>query len=365
MNTIEKPVQLGVIIKPVKIAIIIVLVVVISILHYSTIHGTIGVHIPHRELYFIPILLAGFWFGLNFGLITSLAVSLIYAPHVFVHSELENNIWPVGFQILVFNLVAVMMGILVERGKRQQEKILTIEKLAVLGRAAIAVGHEMKDLLGALKRIASRAKGLNYNELDRDFQREMSRLEQMVEILSSFVTTEHVQLFSHDINEVVQNRIENYKKAARKLGVNFEADLDDSSCPSRVNTETIGWILDQIILNALEVSDKGQTIHIRSHRSGDDCQVEIEDEGSGIKPEHLQNIFKPFFTTKKNGHGLALSASRKIMHDLGGDIQVTSEKGKGAIFTVTIPREYSGKPLAVDPIATVIQGEKVERIYRE
>ena len=129
------------------------------------------------------------------------------------------------------------------------------------------------------------------------------------------------------------------KKAAGKLDVILEKNLDDSGCPSRVNTEAISWVLDQIIVNALEVSPRGKTIQIRSHRSGENCLVEIEDEGSGIKSEHLPNIFKPFFTTKKNGHGLALSASRKIMQDMGGDIQVAGEKGKGAKFTVSIPRE--------------------------
>jgi signal transduction histidine kinase len=365
MNTEEIPDRLGSLLKPAKMVIIAALVIVITILHYSTIHGTLGVHIPHRELFFVPILLTGFWFGLNFGLITSLVVSLIYAPHVFVHSEIQNNIWPVSFQIVVFNLVALMMGILVERGRCQQEKMLTAEKLAVLGRAAIAVGHEMKDLLGALRRFAGHAKGLNSTKLDRDFNREMSRLEQMVDILSSFVTTEPVQLFSHDVNEIIGERVNYHKNAAGKLGVIFETNIDDSGCPSQVNTEAISWVLDQIIVNALEVSPRGKTLQIRSHRGAENCKVEIEDEGGGIKPEHLPNIFKPFFTTKKNGHGLALSASRKIMQDMGGDIQVAGEMAKGAKFTVTIPREYSGKPLAIDPVSTLIRGEKVERIYRE
>jgi C4-dicarboxylate-specific signal transduction histidine kinase len=258
-----------------------------------------------------------------------------------------------------------MMGILVERGRRQQEKILVAEKLAVLGRAAIAVGHEMKDLLGALKRLADQAKGLNHTELNHDFNREMSRLEQMVDILSSFVTTEPVQLFSHDVNEIIVDRVNHHKKASGKPGIIIDTDLDDSGCPSQVNTEAISWILDQIIVNALEVSTRGKKIQIRSHRNAENCKVEIEDEGSGIKPEHLPNIFKPFFTTKKNGHGLALSASRKIMQDMGGDIQVAGEMGKGAKFTVSIPREYSGKPLAIDPVTTVIRGEKIERLYRE
>jgi C4-dicarboxylate-specific signal transduction histidine kinase len=82
--------------------------------------------------------------------------------------------------------------------------------------------------------------------------------------------------------------------------------------------------------------------------------LEIEDEGPGIKPEHLPQMFTPFFTTKKMGHGLALASCRKVLRDMGCDIQAASGQGKGAIFTVTIPRDSSVKPLAADPIATVI-----------
>ena len=298
MEAFEKPLNLNFLLKPTKIGLVVLLVIAVTILHYSTLHGKLGLHIPHRELYFIPILLASFWFGLSFGLVTSLTVSLIYAPHVFVNSELQSNFLPVVFQIVVFNLVAIMLGWLIDRGKRQQERILTVEKLAVLGRAAIAVGHEMKDLLGALKRIAGKMTGLKYKELDRDFEQEMMRLEQMVDILSSFVPAEPVQLFSHDLNETIWQRIEHHQRTAKKIGISIEAKLDEGGCPSRVNTEAIGWIIDQIIVNALEASSKGKTIYIRSERHGGTCRVEIEDEGSGIKPEHLPNIFKPFFTTK-------------------------------------------------------------------
>ena len=93
--------------------------------------------------------------------------------------------------------------------------------------------------------------------------------------------------------------------------------------------------------------------------------MEIEDEGSGIKPEHLPNIFKPFFTTKETGQGLALGSCRKSLLDMGGDIEVASVYGKGATFILAIPREYSGKALAVDPVTSVIQGQKVERIYKD
>jgi len=112
----------------------------------------------------------------------------------------------------------------------------------------------------------------------------------------------------------------------------FEARIDEGGCPSGVNTETLERIIDQIILNALKVSSKGDTIRIRSERHGNNCKLEIEDEGSGIKTEHLPNIFKPFFTTKERGQGLALAGCRKSLIDMGGVIEVASEYGKGAAF---------------------------------
>jgi hypothetical protein len=218
-------------IKPIKVGLILIFITMITILHYGTLHGQLGQHIPHRELFFIPILLASFWYGLSFGLITSLTVSLIYAPHVFVHGELQNNLLAVSFQISVFNLVALMLGWLVERRKRQHSQLIVFEKLAVLGRAAIAVGHEMKDLLGAIKKIAIRLKSLKSKELDKDFEKEMSRLERMVKILSSFDTVGPMQLFSNDLNMIIREKLAYHRKAADKSGVNLEENLDDKGCP--------------------------------------------------------------------------------------------------------------------------------------
>ena len=97
----------------------------------------------------------------------------------------------------------------------------------------------------------------------------------------------------------------------------------------------------------------------------ENCIIEVKDEGPGIRPEHLPKIFTPFFTTKKNGQGLALAGCRKTLRDMGGDIQVDSRLGDGATFTLIIPRDYSGKPLINDPVASVLQGRGPGRLYRE
>ena len=341
-------------VKLFKVAMVVILVAIITALHYRTMHGLLELHILHRELYFIPILLASFWFGIKFGLVTSVVVSIIYVPQVYLSNTPQSATLTVGFQILIFNLVAIILGYLVDRQKRRQQEVLGFENMAVLGRAAAAVGHEMQDLLAALKRLAGQAKELKWTELESDFGEEMARLEKMVDIISSFAPKESVQLFSYDLNLIIREKLNEYKRTAKKAGVILEVKLDDNGCPSEVNIEKIGHVIDQIMKNALEVTGAGKTIQIRSHRKGSYCTLEIEDEGPGIKPEHLSKMFTPFFTTKKMGQGLALASCRKVLRDMGCNIQAASEQGKGATFTVTIPRESSGKPFAVDPLATVI-----------
>ncbi len=324
--------------KTAKIALITALVVVITLLHYGTIHGHLGLHILHRELYFVPILLASFWFGLRVGLTTAVAVSLIYAPHVFVYDDPHGTLLTVGSQILVFNLVAIVLGWLTDRQRRQQRDILEAENLALLGRAAVAVGYEMKFALTALKRMVRQTSRLQYTEFDRDFEQEMSRLERTVDILSSFAPPERVQMLSTDLNHVIEERIEHLKEAINKENINLEVQLDDGGCPSQIDAEKIGWVLDNLIINAMEVSTPGQKIAVSSDRRSDHCRVEVRDQGPGIRPEHLPKIFVPFFTTKAKGTGLSLAACKKIMRDLGGDIQVASTWGEGATFTLMVPR---------------------------
>jgi signal transduction histidine kinase len=324
----------------VKITIIATLTMVITILHYGAIRGHLGLHILHRELYFIPILLASFWFGLKVGITTAVVISLIYAPHVFIYNDPHGTHLTVISQVLVFNLVAIVLGWLADRQRRQQQEMVEAENLTLLGQAAVAIGYEMKDIVGALKRTThNQKKGLQSAEFDRDFEQELGRLENVVDTLSSFASPERIEMLSTDLNKIISERIEHYQSSASKSEVTLEAQLDERGCPTRVDAGLLGRVLDNLIKNAIEASNPGQTVIVRSHRGGLTCSVEVQDQGPGIRPEHLPKMFVPFFTTKEKGTGLGLAASKKIMHDLGGDIQVASTGAEGSTFTLTIPRE--------------------------
>ncbi len=239
----------------------------------------------------------------------------------------------------MFNFVALMVGSLVDRWKRQQERMLVVERAATIGDAANAVASEMKRMLGSLKFIAQKHHE-SYTELGQDYEKELHHLEQMVDILSSFKPAGTPPAFTYDLNSIVADRIEYFRPVAAEAGLSFKLDLDERGCPSRVNAESMKRILDRLVQNAIEASSQGGTIHVITKRGGDHNQVIIIDQGHGIKFEDMPKVFKPFFTTKPGGSGLSLSASYKTMQEMKGDIQVSSTYGEGATFTINVPREF-------------------------
>jgi signal transduction histidine kinase len=81
------------------------------------------------------------------------------------------------------------------------------------------------------------------------------------------------------------------------------------------------------------------TLIIRSRRTRDEVEIELEDEGPGIPTENLGRIFDPFFTTKPPGQGtgLGLAIAQGIVNDHRGRIEVSSVVGKGSVFRVVLP----------------------------
>jgi len=106
----------------IKGALIVGLTVLISVFHYNAIHGNLGMHLFHRELYFFPILMAAFWFGLKIGLVTSIGISMVYAPHVFLFKDPHSELLTIVLQIFMFNIVGLMLGWMVDREQKKQEE---------------------------------------------------------------------------------------------------------------------------------------------------------------------------------------------------------------------------------------------------
>ncbi len=106
-----------------------------------------------------------------------------------------------------------------------------------------------------------------------------------------------------------------------------------------ITSKSIPRVIDSLVDNVLNISERGQSIILRSKQGAEFCTFEVADSGPGVAQENETKLFSTFFTTKPDGYGLSLSSGRKALRDLGGDLIYQSNESGGAIFRMKIPRE--------------------------
>jgi len=347
----------------------------ISLLHYLTPLHLPMLHDIFQRLYYIPIILAAFWFGFRGGLSSAIVVSVLYAPHILFQwgghltMELEKYL-----EIILYNVVGGITGLLSQqertrasqlqetaRGleesneqlRRQSELILEIEgqmrraeRLSVLGELSAALAHEIRNPLGSIKGAAEILRD-DYRPGDRKYEfleilvGETERLDRVVEEFLRLARPRTVESGVCDVMEELRNMITLVSAEAKRRGV--ELKLEPAALPGVTgDREKLRQAFLNIILNGLQATLPGGKVTITASSAHDAAaggQVEIcfIDTGAGIDSATLARIFDPFFTTKEGGTGLGLAITEKIIAGHGGSIDVESEPGRGTTVKVTIP----------------------------
>jgi len=139
-----------------------------------------------------------------------------------------------------------------------------------------------------------------------------------------------------DVCATVEHAVMFARQQAVTKRVMIELEVNGDIPPVDHDPNQINQVLLNLLLNAIQSMDKPGTIHVSLENDDDAVLIAVADEGKGIAPENLPNIFRPFFTTKGHGTGLGLSLARRIVEAHGGQIDVTSEVGKGTRFQVRL-----------------------------
>jgi PAS domain S-box-containing protein len=241
--------------------------------------------------------------------------------------------------------------------KRENElRLIMSERLAALGLMASGIAHEINNPLasiaacaeGLLNRIR---KGQLSQELFENYLKiineEVIRCKSITTSMLSFVRKTPYEKKDVDIHSVIEKVLEliGFQGRLREVKVvkNFEGPLI-----VRASEGELKQVFLSVIVNALDAMDDTGSLTIgtgvvpHDHFSEDegDVFIKVTDTGPGIPAENVDKIFDPFYTTRtgKGGTGLGLSIAHKIIKDHNGSISVTSEKGKGTSFTITLPK---------------------------
>ncbi len=153
-------------------------------------------------------------------------------------------------------------------------------------------------------------------------------------------TKPHFEL--QDIREIMDGMVLLISTEVKKKNMEIVTQYENSLPIIAIDKEQIKQVFLNILLNAIEATNEGGMVRVEirsiSTKRGETfVQAEISDTGNGIPEEHLENVFTPFFTTKKKGSGLGLSNAHQIIQEHGGTINVESRVGEGSSFFVNLP----------------------------
>jgi two-component system sensor histidine kinase HydH len=138
----------------------------------------------------------------------------------------------------------------------------------------------------------------------------------------------------HDVVAEALN-VAKYYKGSRQRRI--EADHAADVPPVLGRHDLLVQVVLNLLLNAIDATEKDGRIAIRSAARDGQVELTLQDDGCGMTPEQAERIFQPYFTTKKNGTGLGLYVTRKLVTEHGGGIDFTTTPGAGTTFTVRLP----------------------------
>jgi PAS domain S-box-containing protein len=226
-----------------------------------------------------------------------------------------------------------------------EQKVRETERMAYIGEITTSLSHEIRNPLSAVHmnlQILKKNPKLEGNDQRRiDISiREVRRLERILKELLDFAKPIQLNFELQSINRILSSSIELLEMKFKEEKIVLTAELDPEIPMLRVDQEKLEQALINLLLNALEASPVSGNIHVESKwvkREFEVAMIAVSDEGHGIPEESLNDIFKPFFTTKSRGTGLGLSNVKQIIEAHKGWVEVENRTPRGAVFKLYLP----------------------------
>jgi signal transduction histidine kinase/pSer/pThr/pTyr-binding forkhead associated (FHA) protein len=262
--------------------------------------------------------------------------------------------------LLLAITIAHLAALAVEE-TRYHHAMVQAERLAAVGQTIAHLSHSIKNILQGLQ---SGREIVNMGLADKDeellnrgwkiVEKNQGRIHDLVMDMLSYSKERDPVVEPMELNDLVADVVELMQGRAKELRAKLETNVEENIPVVQVDPEGLHRALLNIVSNALDAVEERKNPRVvvgtRLDPEPGWVRLLVRDNGTGILPEKLADIFKPFVSTKgARGTGLGLAVSRKILREHGGDILVQSEQGKGSLFTLRLPLK---SPLSFDPSAS-------------
>ena len=348
--------------RPLRAAGLAASIAAISVLRYVTGPSSNLLHELALNLYYIPILVAAYWYGVFGGLFIAAISSAAYLNRA---TQMVSTYDPGRLaEVAVFHLVAIVVGLLANAQRRanddlrtSHEQIRRIDRLRTLGEVATGLAHEIRHPLasigGAIEIIESRSKADSPEaEFSRLAMSEVRRLDRLVWEFLRYARPHDPELRVLSLHDIVVQATTLLQVEADRAGVRVVLNTPPMDLNACIDPLQVEQVLLNVILNAIQATPPGGRVDIQEGNTGRDVWIDVADDGPGISSRDLPRIFAPFFTTREKGTGLGLAIAHRIVMAHEGHLEVLRSSAEGTRFRISLPvsgpaRTASGAPATV------------------
>ena len=263
---------------------------------------------------------------------------------------------PTGSEARLTEVATHIAGIAIEHERAQNElqhtrsELAHVARVTTMGELAASIAHEVNQPLGAIVGNADICLGwLQENEVDlkslaealADIASDGHRASQIISRIRSLVKKHVPEKTPLNLSEIAREVIGLVGHEAQGKLVTIHSQLGDSLPAVEADRVQLQQVLLNLVMNGMEAmheTDVNQRqLTVQTTASNGSVLAAVSDRGTGIEPEKVEQLFKPFHTTKAAGMGMGLAISRSIVESFGGKLWAEANAGGGAIFSFSLP----------------------------
>jgi signal transduction histidine kinase len=238
--------------------------------------------------------------------------------------------------INTISVLALIFGIMTITRIETKKKV-NMEKLAIVGKLAARVAHDMRNPLSIIQMTLENIKMLH--KIDEKEQKQFDKIESaifrithQIDDVLDFVKTPVIKKKYYSLNSILEDSI-------KKINIksNIKVKLPQNDCKILCDRNKMLIVFVNIIYNAVQDLKNIGIIRISFDLDVNWITIKIEDNGNGIESKMLSKIFDPLITTRQTGTGLGLSSCKSIVESHNGVISACNGPERGAIFSIRIP----------------------------
>jgi len=376
-----------------QIALIAGIAIAVTLSHYVVNPHAGALHDMLQRLYYLPVVLAGLWFGWRGGLLTAVLISVVYFPHAYHGWHGPQSLFFRMSEITMYHVIGGLTGVLsskikaalaAERSARQEreaayerlrkqtaelfameEHLRRSERLAALGRLSAGLAHEIRNPLSSIQTslellreqhrravaggpaVEARSDGNSGGDTPDFHAVLLEETERLNRILTNFLEfaraevnkgTDELSLCR--LGDAVAKTAALLEPQCRKRNVRIEFDAAALDVAVPIHESHLRQVFLNLFLNALDAVPENGRIRVGEvdlHVRPGSVQLVVDDTGPGVPGAIADTIFDPFFSTKENGTGLGLSIVERILTGNGATIALDTARLPSSRFQIVLP----------------------------